>query len=75
MGFPLGSFPTQVGLRGGAQGQWKIYSIYKKKNLKKIKPKRNLSESEIETADFTRFIVIESLKGVCPAKFSPFLIE
>ena len=29
MGYPLGSFPTQVGLRGGggAQDQWKIYSI------------------------------------------------
>ena len=28
MGYLLGSFPIQVGLRGGGQGQWKIYSIY-----------------------------------------------
>ena len=41
------------------------------------KTKRNLSESdsENETADFPRFIVIESLEEVCLAKFSPFLIE
>ena len=41
------------------------------------KTKRNLSESdsENEAADFPRFIVIESLKEVCLAKFSPFLIE
>ena len=41
------------------------------------KTKRNLSEldSENEAADFTRFIVIESLEEVCLAKFSPFLIE
>ncbi len=41
------------------------------------KYKQNLSESdsENEAADFPRFIVIESLKEVCLAKFSPFLIE
>ena len=41
------------------------------------KSKQNLSESdsENETADFPRFIVIESLEEVCLAKFSPFLIE
>ena len=41
------------------------------------KSKRNLSESDSENgaADFPRLIVIESLEGVCLAKFSPFLIE
>ena len=40
------------------------------------KTKRNLSESESENeaADFSRFIVIESLEEVCLVKFSPFLI-
>ena len=44
---------------------------------KKLKTKRNLSESdsENETADFPRFIVIESLEEVCLAKLSAFLIE
>ena len=44
---------------------------------KKLKTKRNLSESdsENETADFPRFIVIESLEEVCLSKLSPFLIE
>ena len=44
--------------------------------IKKLKTKRNLSESdsENETADFPRFI-IESLEEVCRAKLSPFLIE
>ena len=57
---------------GEAQSQRIIYSI---KN--KIKNKRNLSESDSENgaADFLRFIVIESLKEVCWAKFSFFLIE
>ena len=59
---------------GGAQGQWKIYSIY---GVFKQKTKRNLSESdsENEAAEFPRFIVIESLEEVCLAKLSPFLIE
>ena len=41
------------------------------------KTKRNLSESdsENEAADFPRFIVIESLKKVCLAKFAPLFIE
>ena len=41
------------------------------------KTKRNLSESdsENESADFPRFIVIESSEEACLAKFSPFLIE
>ena len=41
------------------------------------KSKRNLSESdsENEAADIPRFIVIESLEGVCLAKSSLFLIE
>ena len=45
--------------------------------IKKLKTKRNLSESnsENETADFRRFIVIKSLEEVCLAKLSPFLIE
>ena len=59
---------------GGLQGQWKIYStcgVFNSKN------KRNLSEpdSENETADFSRFIVIESSDEVSPAKPSSFLIE
>ena len=41
------------------------------------KSKWNLSESdsENEAADFSRFIVIESLEEVCLAKFSLFLVE
>ena len=37
--------------------------------------KQNLSESDLknETANFSRFIVIESLQKVCLGKFSPFL--
>ena len=48
-----------------------VYSTKKQKNP------RNPSElnSENEAADFSRFIVIESLEVVCLAKFSPFLIE
>ena len=44
---------------------------------KKLKTKRNLSESdsENETADFPRFIVIKPLEEVCLSKLSPFLIE
>ena len=76
MGYPLGSFPTQVELRAGwwSSGPVKIYSIY---GVFKQKSKRNLSESdsENEAADLPRFIVIESLEEVCLAKFSPFLIE
>ena len=76
MGYPLGLFTTQVGLRGG----WR--SVGPVKNIQQIwrlqtKPKRNLSESDLENeaADFPRFIVIESLEEVWLAKFSPFLIE
>ena len=75
MGYPLGSFPTPVGLRGG----WR--SARPVKNIQHIwrlqTKKRNLSESdtENEAVDFPRFIVIESLEEVCLAKFSPFLIE
>ena len=41
------------------------------------KTKQNLSESDSEndTADFAKFIVIESLKAIYQAKFLPFLIE
>ena len=41
------------------------------------KTKRNLSEfdSENETVDISRFIVIKSLEDICPAKFLAFLIE
>ena len=44
---------------------------------KNLKNRRNLSESdsENEAADFSRFIVIESLEDVCQAKLSLFLIE
>ena len=80
MGYPFGSLPTQVGLRGGwksagpaknIQHIWRLQTTTTKIN------KRNLSESdsENEAADFPRFIVIESLEEVSLVIFSPFLIE
>ena len=71
MGFPLGTFPTQAGLRGEwrTQGQRKIDIIY---GVFKQITKRNLLESESESgvADFPDFIIIESLEKVCLAKLS-----
>ena len=76
MVYPLGLFPTQVGLRGGWRSAGPV------KNMQHIwllqtKKLNETSESysENEAADFSRFIVIESLEEVCLAKFSPFLIE
>ena len=51
------------------------YTAYKASSNKKSKRNLSDSDSENETADFPRFIVIESLEEVCLAKFSPFLIE
>ena len=69
--FPLVHSQHRLGsvVGGGAQGQQKLYSIYKE-----LKNKRNLSESdsENEAANFPRFIIIESLE-MWFAKFSPFL--
>ena len=75
MGYPLGLFPTQVGLRGGWRSSGPAKNIQQIWRLQTKKNKRNLSDSENEVADFPRFIVIESLEEVCLAKFSPFLIE
>ena len=76
MGFPLGTFPTQVGLHG----EWLSIRPAKNKHhlqclLIKKKTERNLSTSNSvnEAANFPRFIVIESLEEVCLAKFFPFL--
>ena len=77
MTFPLGTFPTQVGLCG----RWWSTGWAKNKHhlwcllIKKTKRNLSVSDSENKTADFPRFIVIESLKEVYLAKFSPFLIE
>ena len=76
MGYPLGSFPVQVGLRGGCwsgglvkniQHIWRLQT----KNLNET----SQNQTENEAADFPIFIVIESLEEVCLAKFSPFPIE
>ena len=77
MGYPLGLFPTQVGLRGGwrSAGPVKKYIANMASSNKKTKQNLSESDSENEAADFPRFIVIESLEEVCLAKFSPFLIE
>ena len=78
MGYPLGLFTTQVGLRGGWRSAGPVKNIQLIWRLQtKKKTKRNLSESdsENEASDFPRFIVIESLEEVGLAKFSPFLIE
>ena len=76
MGFPLGIFPTQVGLHGG---WWNTGPAKNKQHLassnKKIKQNLSESDSENEAAVFPRFIVIESLKEVCLAKFFLFLKE
>ena len=58
----------------GVQGQQKInitYGVFKQKTKWYLSE----SDSENEAADFSRFIVIESLEEVCLAKFSSFLIE
>ena len=75
MGFPFGTFPTKVGMRGGAQGQRKTNSTHGVLNKNKNK-KRNLSESgsKIEAAELLRFVVIESFE-VYLVKLSPFLVE
>ena len=75
MRFPLGKYPTRVGLRGG----WSSTGPAKKKmhqswRLLPPKNKRNLSDSENEAIDFFRFIVIASLELVYLTKFS-FIIE
>ena len=77
MGNPLGSFPTQVGLRGGWRSAGPVKNIRQIWHLQTKKTKQNLSESdsENEAADFPRFIVIKSLEEVFLAKFSPFLIK
>ena len=77
MGYPLGLFTTQVGLRGGwrSAGPVKKYTAYMASSNKKTKRNLSESDSENEAADFPRFIVIESLEEVCLAKFPPFLIE
>ena len=77
MGYPLGSFPSRVGLCGGWWSAEPMKNIQHIWRLQTKKSKRNLSESDLENeaADFPRFIVIESLEEVCLAKFSPFLIE
>ena len=77
MGYLLGLFLTQVGLRGGWRCTGPVKNIQQIWRLQTKKTKWNLSESdsENEAADFPRFIVIESLEEVCLAKFSPFLIE
>ena len=77
MGYPLGSFPTQVGLHGGWRSAGPVKNIQHIWLLQTKNPKQNLleSDSENEAAVFPRFIVIESLEEVCLAKFSPFLIE
>ena len=51
------------------------YTAYMASSNKKTKLNLSESDSENEAADFPRFIVIESLKEVCLAKFSLFLIE
>ena len=70
VGYPLGLFPTQVGLRTSEK-----YTAYLASSNKKTKQNLSESDSENEAADFPRFIVIKSLEEVCHAKFSPFLIE
>ena len=77
MAYPLGLFPTQVGLRGGWRSAGPVKNIQQIWRFRTKKTKRNLSESdsENEAADFPRFIIIKSLEEVCLAKFSPFLIE
>ena len=81
MGFPLGLSPNGapwwVGSIVNETRTINIW-IFQHKNpkqlvqIKKLKTKRNLSESdsENETADFPRFIVIESLEEVCLAKLT-----
>ena len=44
-------------------------------NKKKKEKKLSESDSKNEAADFTRFIIIESLERACVAKFSLFLVE
>ena len=51
------------------------YTVYMVSSNKKSKQNLSESDSEIEAADFSRFIVIESLEEVCLSKFSPFLKE
>ena len=71
MGFPLGAFPTQVEHRAGAQGQQKkIYTASMQSSNEKTKRNRSESDSENETANFPRFIVIESLEEVYRGKKS-----
>ena len=72
MGYPLGLFPTQVGLRGGWRSAGPVKNI---QQIWRLKTKKINGTSENEAADFPRFIVIESLEEVCLAIFSPFLIE
>ena len=78
MGFPLGTFPTQVELNG----EWVVehrasekYTAIMASSNKKTKWNLSESDSENEVADFLRFIVIESLEEVWLTKFSAFLIE
>ena len=51
------------------------YTAYMASSNKKTKQNLSESNSENEAADFSRFIVIESLQEVYLAKFLPFLIE
>ena len=51
------------------------YTAYMASSNKKTKWNLSESDSENEVADFPRFLVIDSLKEVCLAKFSPFLRE
>ena len=77
MGFPLGKFPTKVGLysRWWSTGAVKERTIHVANTNKK--QKRNLPEfdSGNETTEFPRFIVLESLEQTCLVKLSLFLIE
>ena len=75
MGYPLGSFHLTPWWVVECRASEK-YTVYMASSNKKSKQNLSESDSENESADFPRFIVvIESLEEVCLAKFSPFLIE